>query len=292
METERIELSARDRERLKVLQQVEEGHLRQVEAAKRLRVSDRQVRRWQQRLRKEGDRGIVHRLRGRRSNRKIPEAMRKGAITELRQARYAGFGPTLASEHLARTCLVASRETLRQWMVAAELWQVRRRQAKRVHVWRPRRCCRGELVMMDSSPFAWLEERGPRCHLIATIDDATSQVWGRLVEHDSTEENLRTVGGWNGQRWGLRREQVRPGLRGARAEIEKRLDGTHWLRFRGVICRCNRARPHLDRPNPKLTAEPNTFRPPSPLAQVLEADISTLRKPDILILRRHIRAAT
>ncbi len=86
METERIELSARDRERLKVLQQVEEGHLRQVEAAKRLRVSDRQVRRWQQRLRKEGDRGIVHRLRGRRSNRKIPEAMRKGAITELRQA--------------------------------------------------------------------------------------------------------------------------------------------------------------------------------------------------------------
>ena len=77
METERIELSARERERLKVLQQVEEGHLQQVEAARRLRVSDRQVRRWQQRLRKEGDRGIVHRLRGRRSNRKIPEAMRK-----------------------------------------------------------------------------------------------------------------------------------------------------------------------------------------------------------------------
>ena len=50
--------------------------------------------------------------------------------------------------------------------------------------------------MMDSSPFDWLEERGPRCHLIAMIDDATSQAWGRLVEHDSTEENLRTLGGW------------------------------------------------------------------------------------------------
>jgi transposase len=201
METERIELSARERERLKVLQQVEEGHLQQVEAARRLRLSDRQVRRLQQRWRQEGDGGIVHRLRGRRSNRKIPDAARKRAITELRQARYAGFGPTLAGEHLSRAGLVASRETLRQWMVAAGLWQARRRQGKRVHVWRPRRCCRGELVMMDSSPFAWLEQRGPRCHLIAMIDDATSQAWGRLVEHDSTEENLRTLGSWL-QRYG------------------------------------------------------------------------------------------
>ena len=63
----------------------------------------------------------MHRLRGRRSNRKIPEAMRKRAITELRQPRYAGFGPTLASEHLARTGLVVSRETLRQWMSAKGL---------------------------------------------------------------------------------------------------------------------------------------------------------------------------
>ena len=28
------------------------------------------------------------------------------------------------------------------------------------------------------------------------IDDASSRVWGRLVPHDSTEENLRTLGGW------------------------------------------------------------------------------------------------
>jgi hypothetical protein len=44
METERIELSARERERLKVLQQVEEGHLKQIEAAQRLRLTDRQIR--------------------------------------------------------------------------------------------------------------------------------------------------------------------------------------------------------------------------------------------------------
>jgi transposase InsO family protein len=41
-----------------------------------------------------------------------------------------------------------------------------------------------------------LEERGPACALIAVIDDATSRLWARIVEHDTTEENLRTLGGW------------------------------------------------------------------------------------------------
>lgn len=65
-----------------------------------------------------------------------------------------------------------------------------------MHVWRPRRSAFGELVMMDSSPFRLLEDRGPACHLIAMIDDATSRVWGGFVEHDSSEENLLTLEGW------------------------------------------------------------------------------------------------
>ena len=134
METERIELSAGERERLKVLQQVEEGHLKQVEAARRLRLSDRQVRRLQARVRSQGDRGIVHRLPGCRSNRKIGNALRERVMRELRQARYTGFGPTLAAEHLARQGIVVSRETLRSWMDAAGLWQACRRKVKRVHV--------------------------------------------------------------------------------------------------------------------------------------------------------------
>ena len=75
METERIELSAKERERLKVLHEVEQGHLKQIEAAHRLHLTDRQVRRLQARLRREGDRGMVHRLRGCRSNHKIADAL-------------------------------------------------------------------------------------------------------------------------------------------------------------------------------------------------------------------------
>src|SRR5260370_3769101 len=196
MGPERIELSTKGWERLKVLHEVEQGHLKQVEAARRLRLTDRQVRRLQRRLRPEGDGGIVHRLRGRGSNRKIPEIWAQRALRALRRERDRGFGPTLAAEHLVRQGLSVSRETLRKWMSAAGLWQPRCRRVEAVHVWRPRRSAFGELVMMDSLPYRWLEDRGPACHLVALIGDASSRVWGRLVEHDSTAENLRTLGGW------------------------------------------------------------------------------------------------
>lgn len=75
MEQERISLNARERERLKVLHEIEQGHLRQVEAARRLRLTGRQVRRLWTRWRTAGDGGLVHQLRGRPSNRKIPEAI-------------------------------------------------------------------------------------------------------------------------------------------------------------------------------------------------------------------------
>src|SRR5580700_8840886 len=160
METERITLSQRERDRLRVLHEVQQKQLTQVAAAERLKVSDRHVRRMLLRL------------------------------------RYADFGPTLAAEHLAEEGFSVSRETLRKWMTKAGLWRPRCQRVKTIHVWRERRACFGELVMQDSSPFRWLEERGPACHLIALIDDATSRIWGRFTEHDTTEENLRTFGGW------------------------------------------------------------------------------------------------
>src|SRR5215470_7466043 len=110
--------------------------------------------------------------------------------------RYAHFGPTLVAEHLAQEGWSVSRETLRKWMARAALWCSRAQRVKTIRVWRERRACFGELVMQDSSPFRWLEERGPACPLIAVIDDATSRLWARLVEHDTSEENLRTLGGW------------------------------------------------------------------------------------------------
>ena len=195
MEPERIALSQRERDRLKVLHEVEQKHVTQVEAGRRLDVTDRHIRRLLVRLHQHGDGALVHGLRGQPSNRRLPVPFAQRVLARVRR-RYADFGPTLAADGLA-----VSRETLRKWMREAGLWRVRPKRCQAVHVWRERRACFGELVIQDSSPYRWLEDRGPACHLIALIDDATSRIRGRFAEHDTTEENFRAFEGWL-RRWG------------------------------------------------------------------------------------------
>ena len=195
METERMALSQRERDRLRMLHEIRQKQITQSEAARLLKISDRQVRRLLVELGKRGDRAVIHGLRGRPSNRRLAARWELQILRRVLQ-RYGDFGPTLAAEHLAQEGLPVSRETLRKWMVKARLWCPRAQRVKTIHVWRERRARFGELVMQDSSPFRWLEERGPACQLIAVIDDATSRFYVRFTEHDTTEENLRTFGEW------------------------------------------------------------------------------------------------
>src|ERR1700689_4071565 len=81
-------------------------------------------------------------------------------------------------------------------MTRAAFWRPHSQRVKKIYVWREGRASFGELVMQDSSPFRWLEDRGPACQLIAVIDDATSRIYAHLVEHATTEEKLPTLGGW------------------------------------------------------------------------------------------------
>src|SRR5881398_3962858 len=193
---EMLVLSTKDRDRLKVLHEVKRKHLTQRAAAQQLGVSDRWVRKLLVRVKKEGDRGVVHRLRGRVSNRRLPEKVRRQAL-KLVEAQYRDFGPTLACEYLAKDHEVeVSKETLRQWLIGAGLRHVKRRKVEEVHVWRPRRSCRGELVQWDTSEHDGLEGRGPKLYLVAMIDDATSRAYARFVRQDSTEENLRVLWGY------------------------------------------------------------------------------------------------
>src|SRR5436309_1712352 len=124
---EMLVLSTKDRDRLKVLHEVKREHLTQRAAAQQLGVSDRWVRKLLVRVKKEGDSGIVHRLRGRVSNRRLPEKVRRQAL-KLVEAQYRDFGPTLAGEYLAKDHQVAvSKETLRRWLIAAGRRRVKRR---------------------------------------------------------------------------------------------------------------------------------------------------------------------
>jgi transposase-like protein len=121
---EELWMSAKDRDRLKVLHEVSRRHITQVQAARELGVSSRWVRVLLQRMKHEGDRGVMHRLRGRPSNRKLPAMLKQGIlkrfVEQKRAKQWHDYGPTLAAEELARDYqLVVSKETLRQWLIAA-----------------------------------------------------------------------------------------------------------------------------------------------------------------------------
>ena len=189
-------LTQRERDFLKALHEVRKGHITQRQAAEQLKVTDRWIRKLSERVGRRGDRAIVHGLRGRPSPRRIGRKVQQKAV-EIVRREYADFGPTLASEYLARDHGIAvSRETLRQWMIEAGLWKKRRQRIAEIHVWRRRRSCFGELVQWDTSDHDWLEGRGERMYLIAMIDDATSRVMARFAPQDSTAENMRLLWAW------------------------------------------------------------------------------------------------
>ena len=116
-------MTTQDRDRLKVLHEVKKKHITQKEAAEQLGLSRRWVKKLMKRLRKEGDRGVQHRLRGKASNRKIALKVQPRAVKIVR-AEYSDFGPTLATEYLAEQHDIAvGKETLRQWMIEDGIWK-------------------------------------------------------------------------------------------------------------------------------------------------------------------------
>jgi hypothetical protein len=138
---------------------------------------------------------VVHGLRGRRSNRRLPEAVRDAALAKARQPLYDDFGPTLLSEHLARDPAIGEvpAATLRRWMIDEGLWKPAK-QGKRHRRRRERRAAFGELVLMDTSIHPWLETRfGQEIVLIALIDDATSRLRARFFPRDTGAANRQMI---------------------------------------------------------------------------------------------------
>ncbi len=69
-----LRMSRKERDRLKVMDQLGKGRISQQQAARWLALSTRQVRRIHRRYQAQGDHGLVHGLRGRPSNRGIEDA--------------------------------------------------------------------------------------------------------------------------------------------------------------------------------------------------------------------------
>jgi len=191
-----IAMSERDLQRIEVLSKVTGGRMTMVSAAHVLDLSTRQVRRLLERINTGGAASIRHQAIGRPSNNRICDGVRDYAVTLVRE-RYAGFGPTLAAEMLsARDGLQVSRETLRQWMSAAGLWQFRR-ERRTFHQPRLRRETYGELVQIDGSEHRWFEDRGPPCSLLVFVDDATGKLMQlRFVPSESAFSYFEALEGY------------------------------------------------------------------------------------------------
>ena len=180
-----ITMSMKEAKRLHLVRKAIEKRMTQSEAAEMAGLCLRQLQRIVQRVRTEGDPGVCHRARGMKPNNRIPEAVKNKTI-ELCRKRYQEFGPTLASEKLLeKNRIKVSVETLRTWFLEADL-PYRKRKKRPHRQWRERKACRGAMVQLDGSHHDWFEGRGPRCVLMAFVDDATGEVYARFYDYEGT----------------------------------------------------------------------------------------------------------
>lgn len=115
-------MSKKEVERADILARLNEGRLDAPSAAKMMGVSERHIFRLLRTFRKGGAPSLVHQHRGKRSNNRISDALKKDVLLLIRE-RYADLSPTrIAAELLDHHDIKLSRETIRSWMIEAGLW--------------------------------------------------------------------------------------------------------------------------------------------------------------------------
>lgn len=180
-----IRMSQKELTRVHIIRKVLDSSLKQKEAAEKLSLSERQIRRLTERVRNEGDKGLTHRLRGRPSKHRITDKQWQ-KILNLCRTVYRGFGPTFACEKLLeRDRIKISDESLRKRLLVEGLW-VKQRKVRKHRKWRERKQYRGEMVQLDGSHHPWFEGRGDNCVLMGYIDDATGNKSGQFYEYEGT----------------------------------------------------------------------------------------------------------
>lgn len=187
-----LTLNKREIDRLMILSQMEKNQVTIQEASALLEISIRQTYRILKKIRAEGAKGIIHKLRGRESNRGYPKELKR-KIIKIYRKQYWDYGPTLYAEMLTENHNISlNRETVRRWLrenaITTSLRKKRPHRRKR-----ERRSCYGELVQLDGSYHDWFEGRGAECCLINFVDDATGKVYLKFVISENTQDVLLSM---------------------------------------------------------------------------------------------------
>lgn len=123
--------------------------------------------------REEGGEALIHGNRGKRSPQRIDDATRQ-QISAVAQGRYAGCNQHHLRDFLEEhDGIKISRASVRRILQEAGLLMMRPKKPRQHRLRRPRYRQEGQLIQIDASPHAWLQERGPRLSLVGGIDDAT-----------------------------------------------------------------------------------------------------------------------
>ena len=233
-----LKMSEKERDRKVVMERVLAEEMTIREASEILCLSYRHTRRVVKRYGEQGDWGLVHRSRGRRSNRALPEEFRQAVLRRYHE-RYEGFGPTFAVEKLAEDGFELDHETLRRWLKDENphQWQ-RKRKKHRCH--RPRKEHFGELVQLDGSHHRWFGEDKAQCCLMNMVDDATGRTMALLAEQETTEAAMRLLWQWI-KKYGIPRalytDRKNVFVTDRPATVDEQLDGEEPMTAFGKACR-------------------------------------------------------
>lgn len=188
-------MSKKERKRKVILEDVKKGLISLKDAALRMEVSYRQAKRIMKRYRQQDDLGLVHASRGKESGRAYPAEF-KNRVLKIYQEKYFDFGPIFATEKLLEEeKITISDETLRLWLLNANLWcHHRRRKSYRQR--RERRKNFGELLQIDGSIHAWFGKEYPHCCLLNIVDDATGTTMAQMDEGETCYVLLSTLKRW------------------------------------------------------------------------------------------------
>lgn len=188
-----IELSQRELQRIKVIENAVAGHITVGEAAAVLKISERQV----QRLKSRCELGQVDWVRhgnvGKKRTWGLSEGVRNAVLTLARE-KYAGFNDSHLTEKLREVeGIEISRESVRRILRQAGRSSPQKRRPRRYHARRERKARFGMMVLTDATREDWLQGRGPMLTLIGYQDDATSKVVAARfqLEHEDTIGYLR-----------------------------------------------------------------------------------------------------
>jgi len=182
-------MSKKEIRKYDIIKKVINQELNGAQASKLLGVTTRQIRRLKRKVEEFGAEGLVHAGRGKTGNRSMPEKERE-KIKRLLHERYFDFGPLFASEKLEETHgIIRDKGTIRSIMIEEGLWKpkLKKKQREKHRSWRQRRSNYGEMPQYDGSYHYWFEDRGPKCCLLATIDDANNRVWAKFDQHEGIE---------------------------------------------------------------------------------------------------------